>query len=318
MVKILITGSSGMIAYHLIKQLNKNDKYELHCVDKLSNNISDDNYSFERINSLKSMNKKIFFYQDELFTNDIIKNINPDIIIHLAADSGVSASFKNPNHVLKNNNNSFLTIIDGIRSINPNIKLIYASSSSVYGNTTEMQNENNNLLKPTSSYGLSKLMNEQIAQLYFNNYNITSVGLRFFTVYGDFNRKDMLMHYLLDSFTLNKNVNLYNNGNMKRDFTYVGDVANTIKKFIDNINLFKEHHIFNVGGSGSVSLLEVVNLLQKEFSNKPNITLDEFCPPYDPLNTFCDNRKLLSYFNDLHFTNIEDGIKKLCLWFKNK
>lgn len=304
-MKILITGSSGFIAYHLIKQLC--GMHELHCVDR-------NDYKSKRMDELKQPNHNINFYTDELKSFDIIRQINPDIIIHLAAESGVSNSFNNPSYVLKHNTDTFLNVIEGIRNINPKIKLIYASSSSVYGNTTKDHTENNDELCPMSAYALSKLMNEQTAQLYFNNYDIKSIGLRFFTVYGEYNRKDMLVGLLLDAFSSGGDINLYNGGNMSRSFTYVGDVSNIIGIFVDEISSFERHDIFNVGGE-SVSLSRVYESFEKNFTTRPNL-INAICPRYSPINTVCDNRKLLTYFDDLKFVNIDDGIKKLCDHYK--
>lgn len=159
-------------------------------------------------------------------------------------------------------------------------------------------------------------MNEQTAELYFQNYGIVSIGLRFFTVYGEYNRKDMLMHYLLDSFHSNKQVTLYNNGLMKRDFTYVGDVVNSIIAFTKDNNI-KQHEIFNIGGTGSSTLNEVVDLMQSYFNSIANIKKENFIPLYDPLKTYCDNKKLLTQFPDLTFLSLDEGINRLVTWYKN-
>lgn len=320
MTKILVTGSSGMIGYHLLSILSQFNHYQLSALDKQEDFSNISNYCFERVNSLKNLNPNITFYKQdlsELNSINLIKEINPDIIINLAAYAGVSESFNNPQKVFNNNHLSFFNLLEYARLFNPMVKILYASSSSVYGTSSFSQVETNPSLLPTSSYGLSKLHNEQLAQLYANNYNISSIGLRFFTVYGEFNRKDMFMHYLLESFSHQKPVKLYNNGLMKRDFTYVKDVAYAIVAFINDFNNIEKHSIYNIGGHNSSSLIDVVNIMENLFNHKGNIILDDYIPPYDPLITFCENNKLLSKFDFLKFTPINIGIEQLYKWYKN-
>lgn len=317
MIKILVTGCSGMIGFHLLKSLSKYNHFQLYGIDKNISIPNIYNYNVERYNLLKKLNSSIVFQELDLSSFDSIENldkISPDIIVHLAASAGIADSFKFPSNVLNNNHSSFLNILEYKRKHNPNAKLLYASSSSVYGKSSQPSIESNTTLQPTSSYGLSKLMNEQLAQLYANNYNLGSIGLRFFTVYGEYNRKDMLMHYLLESFTHNKEVVLYNNGLMQRDFTYVEDVVNCI------ISLFEQpqnqHNLYNIGGTGSATLNQVVDIMQSHFNNSPNIIKKDFVPVYDPLKTFCNNTKLLNTYPSLTFTTLQQGLSNLINWYK--
>lgn len=319
MVKILVTGCSGMIAFHLLKSLSQFKDYALFGIDKNISTFDNLTYSLERINFLENLNPEIQFSQLDLTAENSIERIieiNPDFIIHLAASAGIAESFKNPKSIFQNNQDSFLNILEAIRKFNLNTKLFYASSSSVYGKTLQEAVETNSSLAPTSSYGLSKLMNEQMASLYYQNYGISSIGLRFFTVYGEYNRKDMLMHYLLDSFQQNKEVKLYNNGLMQRDFTYVGDVVNSIIKMIQ-LSSTIQHEVFNIGGTGSATLNEVVDIMQSHYQKKPNIIRDDFIPVYDPLKTYCNNHKLLTQYPELNFTSLNEGLDKLVSWYKN-
>lgn len=318
MTKVLVTGASGMIGYHLLKSLSAIKGLSLYAFDKNIYSFDFLTYNKERMIDLKSFNPDIAFFEMDLTDSTSTKkilDISPDVIIHLAASAGISESFKNPQFILNNNHVSFLNILEIIRVNNLNTKLLYASSSSVYGKTLDSAVETNANLLPTSSYGLSKLMNEQLAQLYYQNYGIVSVGLRFFTVYGEYNRKDMFMHYLLDSFYKQKEVKLYNNGLMQRDFTYVADVVQSIIAIIQSPQ-FHQHEIFNIGGNGSSTLNEVVRVMQNYFPNKPYITKDSFIPLYDPLKTYCNNEKLLSYYPFLKFTSLEKGIYNLVNWYK--
>lgn len=318
MTKILVTGCSGMIGFHLLKKLSQYKQYQLYGIDKNISNMNNHNYNLERTNILTSLNNTIIFEETDLSNPDSINNlieISPDIIIHLAASAGVSYSFNFPQQVLHNNHSSFMNILEFKRNYNLDTKIFYASSSSVYGKSQEDSIETNLLLQPTSSYGLSKLMNEQLAQLYSDNYNLGSIGLRFFTVYGQYNRKDMLMHYLLDSFYKHNEVILYNNGFMQRDFTYVEDVVDCI------VALFNEkqenHNIYNIGGTGSASLNTVVEIIQSHFNQSPNIIRKQFIPVYDPIKTCCHNQKLLTQYPHLQFTSLENGLKNVIRWYKD-
>lgn len=318
MTKILITGASGMIGFHLLKSLYAIKNVSLYAVDKNMYSIDYLTYNKERMIDLKSLHPDIEFFEmdlTDLTSMQTILDIAPDVIVHLAASAGIAESFKNPQLILNNNHVSFLNILELIRINNLDTKLLYASSSSVYGKTLDSAIETSTTLLPTSSYGLSKLMNEQLAQLYYQNYGIVSIGLRFFTVYGEYNRKDMLMHYLLDSFYKNKEVKLYNNGLMQRDFTYVEDVVQSIIAMIQS-SPFYQHEIFNIGGTGSCTLNEVVHIMQNYFSNKPHIIKEPFIPLYDPLKTYCNNEKLLSYYPFLKFTSLDKGIHNLVNWYK--
>lgn len=318
MTKILVTGASGMIGFHLLKSLSSIKNLSLYAVDKNMYSIDYLTYNKERIMELKSLHSDIEFFEMDLTDStsmQTILDIAPDVIVHLAASAGIAESFKNPQFILNNNHVSFLNILELIRINNLDTKLLYASSSSVYGKTLDSAIETSTTLLPTSSYGLSKLMNEQLAQLYYQNYGIVSIGLRFFTVYGEYNRKDMLMHYLLDSFYKNKEVKLYNNGLMQRDFTYVEDVVQSMVAMIQS-SPFYQHEIFNIGGTGSCTLNEVVHIMQNYCSNKPHIIKEPFIPLYDPLKTYCNNEKLLSHYPFLKFTSLDKGIHNLVNWYK--
>lgn len=320
MIKILVTGASGMIGFHLLKSLSLFKDVSLVALDKNISLLDSKSYSLERVEKINELNPNIQWLEMDLTHKECIEkitNLKPNVIIHLAARAGISDSFKNPVEVINNNHLSFLNILEVARNMELPPTLLYASSSSVYGKTLEPTIETNKTLSPTSSYGLSKLMNEQTAQLYYQNYGIASIGLRFFTVYGEYNRKDMLMHYLLESFQQKKELKLYNNGLMQRDFTYVQDVVDSILKIIFS-KKFNQHEIFNIGGTGSATLNEVVSIMQEHFNVLPNIIMEPFIPVYDPLKTFCNNQKLLSYYPDLKFTSLHTGINNLIGWYKEQ
>lgn len=321
---ILITGVAGMIGTQLVHKISEDPTINIIGIDSFLNSDTTQ-YFKERLESLNHISTFQFIYGDLLdpnFITYLFQNFSFDTIIHLAAHAGVSDSFKNPQKILFNNYHSFINLVEKIREYkikyNKDISFVYASSSSVYGSSSGEKTHENFPLSPLSSYGLSKLQNEQIAQLYCQQYGLNMIGLRLFTAYGEYNRKDMLIHKIFDSITYNKNLNLYHNGNMQRDFCYIQDICAIIQKLLIKED-FQNHTVFNISGANPVKISYVVELIENYLGNKANIELVDETPSYEPLITYCDNKKIMTFLN-LHqnfFTPIEIGIKKICDWYKN-
>jgi len=241
--KILITGSAGFIGYHLCRSLI-NDKFEILGLDNL-NDYYDVNLKISRLDKLKRFKnfsfKKIDISNRVSLTN-AFKKFNPDIVINLAAQAGVRYSIENPYAYLDSNLVGFLNIIELCR--NNNVKnFIYASSSSIYGaNKKSPFSESDRVDSPISFYGASKKANELIAHSYSHLYNLKTTGLRFFTVYGPWGRPDMAMFIFTKRILENKPIEVYNNGKMKRDFTYIDDIIMGIRSAIEKNY---DYEIFN-------------------------------------------------------------------------
>jgi UDP-glucuronate 4-epimerase len=314
---ILITGCAGFIGYHLSKYFLKK-KIKVIGIDNL-NSYYDKNLKILRLNELKKFKNFKFLKKDLTNFNDIYKKIKVvrfQSIIHLAAQPGVRYSFNHPKNTLYNNLNSFVNIIEIARLMKCK-KFIYASSSSVYGNVKEFPfNENDLSIKPISVYGASKLSNEIIAEVYSKNFNLNCFGLRFFTVYGPSGRPDMAYYDFALKNLKNLKIELYNNANMFRDFTYIDDVIAVIIKIISKQKLPKGHHILNVGKGKPDKLINLVNALQSHLKNKFNISYKNFIPKGDIKKTYSNNRKIKKLLKWSPKISLNEGVEKFANWFK--
>ena len=315
---ILITGCSGFIGFHLCNFLLENNKKVLG-IDNL-NSYYDKKIKTSRLSNLKKYSNFKFLKKDiTQFKNldKLFKKYKFKIIIHLAAQPGVRYSYSQPNKTLANNINSFNNIIE-IARLQKVEKFIYASSSSVYGDVKKFPfSENDFFIKPISVYGASKLSNEVIADVYSKNFNLNCFGLRFFTVYGPYGRPDMAYYNFALKNIRNKKINLFNNGKMLRDFTYIDDVIAAIIEIIDKKNLPKGHHVLNVGKGKPDKLIALVNSLQSHLKNKFNIGYKNFIPKGDIKKTYSNNRKIRKLLKWSPKISLDKGIEKFVIWFKN-
>ena len=307
---ILVTGSSGFIGFHVCKYfLEKNIK-----VIGIDNH---NNYYDEKLK--KKRCAKLLKFKNFLFRKTDIRKINevqnifskykPKIIIHLAAQPGVRYSFINPQAYIDTNITGFVNILESMKKIKLN-KLIYASSSSVYGNCNKYPFKEDLILEPLNFYGQTKLMNEKIANIFQKNFGIKAVGLRFFTVYGPFGRPDMFIPKIIKSIKNNSYVNLYNRGNHVRDFTYVEDVSDIVFKVYREILKNKKiNEIYNVCGGSKVSLKDLINLIQKFTKKKIKIKLKPF-QRGDMFKTHGSKMRLKKIIKKKKFLGFKKGIKK--------
>ena len=331
---ILITGAAGFIGsaitqklllenYHVIGIDNINGYYNPFLKQKRIKNIEqiDQNncWRFLKVNLENS--KKI----DQIF-----EEFKPNIVINLAAQAGVRYSLENPMSYIESNVVGFLNILEGCR--NHKIEhLIYASSSSVYGgNKITPFNESHTVDHPISLYAATKKSNELLAHSYSHLFQIPMTGLRFFTVYGPMGRPDMAPMIFADAMLRGKSINVFNNGNMSRDFTYIDDVTDAIYKcflkkpssdvhFVKNepepSTSFAPHRIFNVGSNNPINLLDFIKLLESSLGVK---ALKEMRPmqPGDIQSTFADINRFKNWVNFSPKTSLDSGIMKFASWYK--
>jgi len=305
---ILLTGCAGFIGFHTAKAiLERGDK--VIGIDNL-NDYYDVNLKLARLEILKKYPNFIFYKLDIEKPIEIKEKI--DTICHLAAIAGVRHSLSNPAAYELTNNLGTLNVFEFAR--HNNIKnIVFASSSSVYGNTKEFPfNENQKLDTPISFYAATKKANELYAYAYHHLFGINMTGLRFFTVYGPYGRPDMALFIFTKAISEGKPINLYNNGNMKRDFTYVDDIVSGILTAIDKSYLFE---IINLSGGRDVRLMEFVNEIEKNLNKKAIINFMPMQPgdiEESPSN-ISKAKKLLNYSPKI---SIEEGIKKFVNWYK--
>jgi UDP-glucuronate 4-epimerase len=320
--KVLITGVSGFIGFHLSLLLIKN-KFEVIGVDNL-NDYYDLQLKKSRLEILRKINVKFFKIDITDFKNlkACFTNEKPDIVVNLAAQAGVRYSLENPESYIQSNIVGFSNILEICKDINVN-KLVFASSSSVYGNLDKDKfSEDDKVDKPLNLYATSKKSNELMAYAYANLYNIPCVGLRFFTVYGPWGRPDMAYFKFTKNIIENVAIDVYGNGNMHRDFTYIDDIVDGIFKLLKTSNekIFSSKNInyelFNIGNDNSVDLNYFISIIEKSVGKqaKKNFLGVQ---PGDVKRTSANIIKIQSKVNFLPQTKIEDGIPKFVKWYKD-
>jgi len=312
-MKILITGAAGFIGYHLCKSLLK-DGYEVFGVDNI-NNYYDQQLKLSRLKELKSFDQFKFEKVDISDRSSIKKifiNFKPNKVVNLAAQAGVRYSIENPYVYADSNLLGFINIIQLCSDFNIE-GFIYASSSSVYGGNKKFPfSVDDRVDKPLALYGATKRANELIAYSYSNIYGLNTTGLRFFTVYGPWGRPDMAIFIFTRKINNNEPIEVFNNGDMQRDFTYIDDIIDgTIAAIKKNLQC----EIFNLGNHKSEKLMDIISLIEKELNKKAII---EFKPmqPGDVIRSFAEITKSQQMIGFNPKVNIDGGIPRFIKWYQ--
>jgi UDP-glucuronate 4-epimerase len=313
-MNILITGCSGFIGFHLSLHFLKKG-HKIFGIDNLNEYYSpilkkkrlfflkkNKNFSFKKID-ISNFNE----------TNKLFSLNKFDIIFHLAAQPGVRNSILNPDQYLQYNIVGFFNIVECARKKKIN-KIIYASSSSVYGNSKKFPVIEDQIKIPESFYALSKYNNEQLAELYSNVYKMNFIGLRFFTVFGEWGRPDMFIGKLITSCIKNKKFNLNFFGNHQRDFTYIKDVIGMIDK-LWNKRMKKKHIVFNICSDRPLILKKIISIFRKHF-NKVQFKLTKH-QIGDVYKTHGSNKFLKKTIGKINITSIEKSLSQTINWYKN-
>ncbi len=331
--KILITGGAGFIGFHLVKSL-LNLSYKVVIVDNLNDYYdvklkllrlsqlglkSEKNFLKNRMYRSSKYSSKLFFYKtditDSKFLNILFKKYRFEIVCNLAAQAGVRYSISNPHDYINSNIVGFLNIVECCKNFSVD-KIVYASSSSVYGNHSNMPfNENLNVNKPISIYAASKITNELIANVYSHLYKIQMIGLRFFTVYGPYGRPDMAMFLFTKAILDGKPIDVYNKGNLYRDFTFIDDIIDGIKRVIEEkINTKNINRIYNIGNSNPIKLskfVEEIELKLKRKAKKNMLGMQKG----DVNQTWADIKKIKNDFGYKPKVSIKDGVSLFIDWY---
>jgi UDP-glucuronate 4-epimerase len=345
-MKILITGTAGFIGFHLAKKLlseghdivgldNINEYYDVNLkfgrlaetgIERdqiaeatLIQSTKFSNYSFIKL-KLEDREPLFRLFEKEQF----------DKVINLAAQAGVRYSLENPHSYIDSNIYGFLNILEACRHYSVK-HLIYASSSSVYGLNEKMPFSTlNNVDHPISIYAATKKSNELMAHTYSYLFNLPTTGLRFFTVYGPWGRPDMALFLFTKAILNGEPINLFNNGDMLRDFTFVDDIVNGIDRIKDknpsaDANWSGMHpnpssskapySIYNIGNNNPVKLLDFIEALESNLGKK---ALKNLLPmqPGDVPATFADVSGLVKDFNYKPNTDIKEGISRFVKWYR--
>ncbi|MBJ2174587.1 NAD-dependent epimerase [Aureibaculum sp. A20] len=333
--KVLVTGAAGFIGYHLSKLLTKNG-YEVVGIDNI-NDYYDQNLKYARLEDLGIERAKIsdnvrvkgditfvkLDLQDKENLMQLFKEEKFDYVVNLAAQAGVRYSIENPQTYIDNNITGFLNILEGCRNY-PVKHLVYASSSSVYGLSEEIPfSVDSHTDHPMAIYAASKKANEMMAHSYSHLFGIPSTGLRFFTVYGPMGRPDMALYLFTKAIVEDKEFDVYNHGNMSRDFTYVADIVESIKRLLPlapmannpNFNPKKPipssstapYQLFNIGNNSPVQLMDFVKGVEKALNKKGKINLKPI-QPGDVPSTYANVESLFDYIDFKPSTPIQEGI----------
>jgi UDP-glucuronate 4-epimerase len=316
-MNILVTGAAGFIGFSFINHLINNKKFNIIGIDNLDRYYSV-KLKNKRIKILKK-NKNFIFKKIDITQDDVLyeflANKKFDLIFHFAAQAGVRYVTVNPNKYLNDNIIGFFNILKIVLLLKPK-KFFYASSSSVYGDISKFPTTESIKLKPKNIYGLTKKINEEIIDLYCSNVKTKFIGLRFFTVYGEWGRPDMLLIKFMIASLKKKIFKIHNYGNHVRDFTYIGDVVNALKKLIYKRQSAK-HVIFNICSSKPIPLKFIIEKLIKLTNFK--IIKKVSAQKIEVFKTFGSNKKLLKIIGKFKFYKFDEGLKNTYIWFiKNK
>lgn len=335
---ILITGAAGFIGSNLVKELfNTVDDIKIIGIDNM-NDYYDVSIKEYRLNEIYKLNKNFIFIKADISNKDTIDNLfneyKPSIVVNLAAQAGVRYSITNPDAYIKSNLIGFYNILEACRH-NEVEHLVYASSSSVYGSNKKVPYSTGDKVdNPVSLYAATKKSNELMAHAYSKLYNIPSTGLRFFTVYGPAGRPDMAYFGFTNKLLKGETIEIFNYGNCKRDFTYIDDIVEGVKRVMQGAPDKKlgedglpipPYAVYNIGNQNPENLLDFVDILQQEL-----IDADVLPKDYDfeshkklvPMQagdvpiTYADTTPLEKDFGFKPSTPLRMGLRNFAKWYK--
>ena len=330
-MKILVTGAAGFIGMHVARALlergdevvgidNLNDYYDVRLkYDRLTRLESYPNFTFKKIDIAKRKAMKKLF-ESERF----------DYVFNSAAQAGVRYSIENPEAYIDSNLVGFGNILEGCR--NTGVKhLVYASSSSVYGANTQMPFSVHDAVDhPISLYAATKKSNELMAHTYSHLYDLPTTGLRFFTVYGPYGRPDMSPSLFTDAIIKGKEINVFNNGEMMRDFTHVSDIVKGVVRCIDNIAISNVHYdsdnpdpstsnvpfrVYNIGNNKPVQLMDFIHTIEDAVGKKAKMNMMGM-QAGDVVATYADIDSLYKAVGFKPVTPLNVGIDQFVCWYR--
>ena len=330
-MRILVTGVAGFIGMHVTLRL-LNDGHEVAGLDNL-NDYYDVGLKQARLDHIGSPNQFAFHkldLADRDGINTLFTEFQPEVVINLAAQAGVRYSLENPHSYIDSNIIGFTNILEACRHHEVG-HLIYASSSSVYGLNEDMPfHEGQNVDHPLALYGATKKANELLAHSYSHLFGLPTTGLRFFTVYGPWGRPDMALFKFTDAMVNGRPIDIYNHGQMKRDFTYIDDIVEGVVLLVDKSAAADEEfdtaapdagssnvpwRIFNIGNGQPTPLMDYISALEQALGIEAEKNFMEM-QPGDVYATSCDQSRLKCWIGFEPNTSPEIGIRKFVRWYR--
>lgn len=346
-MRVLITGTAGFIGYHLVKKL-AGKGFEIIGIDNI-NDYYDVNLKYARLEDTGILKEKIengkvvksetfpeysfikLDLKDTNRVNEIFNKYKFDMVCHLAAQAGVRYSIENPKVYIESNLNAFANILEGVRNFKAG-HLVYASSSSVYGLNEAMPfSTHHNVDHPVSLYAATKKGNELLAHSYSYLYGIPVTGLRFFTVYGPWGRPDMALFKFVRNILKGEPIEVYNFGEMERDFTYIDDIVSGIEKVLsispvgnsdwngmdpDPSSSTAPYKIYNIGNGKPVKLMDFIDIMEKTLGKTGEKNMMPI-QPGDVVKTWADTRDLEADTGYKPSTPVETGVRKFVDWYRS-
>jgi UDP-glucuronate 4-epimerase len=329
--KWLITGAAGFIGMHVCLRLLTRGDIVIG-IDNL-NDYYDVNLKYARLARLQT-HEAFYFNNIDVSDNDSIRiffeQVKPSAVIHLAAQAGVRYSLHNPQAYINSNIVGFTNILEGCRN-NSIEHLVYASSSSVYGSNTNLPfSEHHNVDHPVSLYAATKKSNELLAHTYSHIFNLPTTGLRFFTVYGPWGRPDMALFIFTRSILAGVPIEVFNSGNMMRDFTFIDDIVEGIIRVADKpatansiFDSFKPdpatsdapYRLFNIGNNKPTPLIDYIGALENELGVK---AIKKYMPiqPGDVPATAANTDELEAWVGFKPNTSVKEGVAQFVKWYR--
>ena len=332
MQKILVTGAAGFIGFHLVQRLcskgvevlgidNMNDYYDVSLKEARLTEL-------QKHNSFKFINASL---EDESAIEDAFSDFKPDAVVNLAAQAGVRYSLDNPRAYTSSNIVGFLNILEGCRQ-HAVKHLVFASSSSVYGANTKVPFDvSDNVDHPISLYAATKKSNELMAHSYAHLYGLPCTGLRFFTVYGPWGRPDMAYFKFTKKIMNGEPIDVYNNGDMKRDFTYIDDIIDGVERLIGHTATSSSgwngaspdpaisnapYRLYNIGHNNPENLMDMIGTLEKALGKKAEINILPM-QPGDVYETYANIDAINDAVGFDPTISLEEGITKFADWYSS-
>jgi UDP-glucuronate 4-epimerase len=311
-MKVLVTGAAGFIGMHCAERLLARGD-QVAGLDNLSPYYS---VQLKRDRLARLKHAKFQFSELDISHGEALSSYfekhKPDAVLHLAAQAGVRYSLENPRAYIETNLVGFANLLECCRR-HPPRHLVFASSSSVYGANPVPWSESQNVDRPVSLYAATKKSNELLAHVYSHLYGLHATGLRYFTVYGPWGRPDMSPMLFADAITKGRPIQVFNHGDMARDFTYIDDVVEGTLRVLDKP---ARYAIYNIGNHQPVALLDYIAALERAFGQEAKLDMKPM-QPGDVKQTYADTAALRAAVGFAPSTPLDAGLARFAAWFKD-